>query len=130
MPAGLSAAINIDSVGADLDENWPVLNYLENEMILPLNDMFAVASDAFGLTTIGKGAVVLLGILVLYITAIINIAIMTLMFIEFQAIKYLLGAFGPLVVFAWVFEQTRPAAWTAIKLLIQSSLPIFFFDLA
>ena len=46
------------------------------------------------------------------------------MFIEFEAIKFLLAAFGPLVIFAWVFEQTRPAAWTALKLLIQSALII------
>lgn len=123
--AATTASVNFDVDAPGLDqERWTLLYYLEFKMWRPLADLYALVDNATSIWSIGKGATLYIGLTILHLAALINLGILTLMFIEFQAIKYLLGAFGPLIIFAWIFEPTRPAAWTALKLLMQSALTI------
>jgi len=66
----------------------------------------------------------IIGVLVLYMSGIVGIVLVVLYYIEFEFWKFIFTAFAPLIIFAWVFEATRGAAWAAAKVFLQSVLTL------
>lgn len=96
----------------------------EDAIFTPLTDIIKSVEDTFSLSTIGQSILIYMAVAIMFLLGIIDLAIVLIFYSEFMFWRFMIGAFGPLIIFAWVFEQTRPAAWSAIKLLLQSGLTL------
>lgn len=96
----------------------------EDAIFKPLTEIIKSVNVTFSFSQIGQSILIYVAVAIMFVLGIIDLAFVLLFYAEFMFWRFLVGAFGPLIIFAWVFEQTRPAAWSAIKLLIQSGLTL------
>lgn len=98
------------------------LNAVEQSIREPISRLWdAILNSVSGWSPGKSFALFMMGLVSLCGAAVI-LAIIALMFAEMQLWVFLLSAFGPLLAFAWVFPETRPAVWTGFKTLIQAGL--------
>lgn len=96
----------------------------EEAIFKPLGEIIKSVNVTFSLSTIGQSILIYFAVAIMFMLGILNLAIVLLFYSEFMFWRFLVGAFGPVIIFAWIFEETRPAAWSAIKLLLQSGLTL------
>lgn len=107
-----------------LDYALTALNATEITIFGPLAAILDAVQLKFSLSAIGNAVLIYIGITVMMFLGILDLAFLLLFYGEFMFWRFLITAFGPIIVFAWVFPATRPAAWSALKLLIQAGLTI------
>ncbi len=129
-----TAMLGLDDLLVDysLPEGMPSAHALkalyatENAMFTPLEKILDNVKETIGWSpaSIANGGMIYIAISIIMFLAVLDLALVSLFYGEFMFWRFMLTAFGPIIAFAWVFPQTRPAAWTSIKLLIQSGLTI------
>lgn len=73
---------------------------------------------------------ILAGIGVAWVLGMASMVLVAVMYIEFFFWKYLIIAFGPLIICAWIFAPLRPGAWAAMKIFFQSVLTLILIAAA
>ena len=107
----------------NIDPKYKGLAAIEHVIFDPLNRTLQGITGR-GLLNVVTNFHLILGIVVLYLAGLAAIVIVFLYYIEFEFLKFVFTAFAPLMIFAWVFEITRPAAWAAAKIFMQSILTL------
>lgn len=96
----------------------------ERAIFDPLTEIIKSVNVSFSISTIGQSILIYAAVAVMFFLGIFDLAVVLLYYSEFMFWRFMVGAFGPIIIFAWIFEETRPAAWSAIKLLLQSGLTL------
>ncbi len=106
----------------------------EHAIFEPLSKITKAVNEQFGgnplayLTDGASAFLIYIIISFMMVLGVLDIFVVLLFYGEFIFWRFLVVAFGPLIIFAWVFPATRSAAWTAMKVLIQSGLTIIMIS--
>ena len=102
--------------------NFPAIEYLERHSIDPLLLLLKSVSALTGLGSLGNAIGIYFFGAIAVMLALLNVGIVSFLFAILGAVKFLISAFGPLIIFAWVFDQSRGAAYGSIRLFFMVGL--------